>query len=154
MAILWWCQANVFTWCSEKRIQKLNKQPQSQAVANPSDTKREEGEKTKLRLNHEQTNEQRHDKTNKVTVRPANTQINLGICRVFAVRMKKAWVLSYPLSAQRRHWSDWADAEADLSLRGVHSHFVGFVMSRLKWTRRIKTSSLFPRECCILSCVG
>ena len=45
--------------------------------------------------------------------------------------MKKAWVLSYPLSAQRRLWSDWADAQADLSLRWVHSHIVGFFMSRL-----------------------
>ena len=45
--------------------------------------------------------------------------------------MKKAWVLSYPLSAQRRLWSDWADAQADLSLRWAHSHFVGFVMSWL-----------------------
>ena len=40
--------------------------------------------------------EPRHDKTYKVSVRPAKTQISLGI------RMKKAWVLSYPLSAQRR----------------------------------------------------
>ena len=47
---------------------------------------------------------------------------------VFAVRMKKAWVLSYPLSAQRRLWSDWADAQADLSLRWAHSHNVGFAM--------------------------
>ena len=53
------------------------------------------------------------------------------LIRVFAVRMKKALVLSYPLSAQRRLWSDWADAEADLSLRWGHSHFVGFVMRRL-----------------------
>ena len=51
---------------------------------------------------------------------------------VVAVRMKKAWVLSYPLSAQRRLWSDWADAQADLSLRWVHTHFVGFVTRRLK----------------------
>ena len=36
---------------------------------------------------------------------------------VFAVRMKKAWVPSYPLSAQRRLCSDWADAQTDLSLR-------------------------------------
>ena len=54
-----------------------------------------------------------------------------SLIRVFAVRMKKAWVLSYPLSAQRRLWSDWADAQADLSLRWAHSHFVGFVMSWL-----------------------
>ena len=54
-----------------------------------------------------------------------------SLIRVFAVRMKKAWVLSYPLSAQRRLWSDWADAQADLSLRWAHTHFVGFVMSWL-----------------------
>ena len=54
-----------------------------------------------------------------------------SLIRFFAVRMKKAWVLSYPLSAQRRLWSDWADAQAELSLRWAHSHFVGFVMSRL-----------------------
>ena len=56
----------------------------------------------------------------------------LCLIRVFAVHMKKAWFLSYPLSAQRRLWSDWADAQADLSLRWAHSHFVGFVMSQLK----------------------
>ena len=38
--------------------------------------------------------------------------------------------LSYPLSAQQNLWSDWVDAQADLSLRWVHSHFVGFVMRR------------------------
>ena len=38
-----------------------------------------------------------HDKTNKMTVRPAKTQISLDIrpvWSVFAVRMKKPWVLS------------------------------------------------------------
>ena len=65
-------------------------------------------------------------------VRQAKTQISLGICpvfrvRVFAVRMKKAWVLNYPLSAQRRLWSDWAD----LSLRWAHRSFCGFVMRRI-----------------------
>ena len=55
-----------------------------------------------------------------------------SLIRVFAVCMKKPWVLSYPLSAQRRLWSDWEDAQADLSLRWAHGHFVGFVMSRLK----------------------
>ena len=50
--------------------------------------------------------------------------------------MKKAWVLSYPLSAQRSLWSDWADAQADPNLRWVHPHFVGFVMP---WLRSIST---------------
>ena len=47
----------------------------------------------------------------KWNVRPVKTQISLGIhlvWSVFAVRMKKPWVLSYPLSVQRRLWSDWA----------------------------------------------
>ena len=35
-----------------------------------------------------------------------------SLIRVFALRMKKAWVLNYPLSAQWRLWSDWADAQA------------------------------------------
>ena len=55
-----------------------------------------------------------------------------SLIRVFAVHMKKAWVLSYPLSVQWRLGSDWADAQADLRLGWVHSHFVGFVMSRLR----------------------
>ena len=55
--------------------------------------------------------------------------------------MKKPWALSYPLSAQRRLISDWADAQADLSLRWAHTYFVGFVMSRLTWWFQI---SLVP----------
>ena len=50
----------------------------------------------------------------------AKTEISLGICpvwSVFAVRMKKAWVLSYPLSAQWRLWSDWADRRVLMELK-------------------------------------
>ena len=57
-----------------------------------------------------------------------------SLIRVVAVRMKKAWVLSYPLSTQQRLWSDWVDAQADLSLRWAHTHFIGFVMSWLTHT--------------------
>ena len=53
-----------------------------------------------------------------------------SLIRVFAVRMKKAWDLSYPFSTQQRLRLDWADAQADLSLCWAHIHFVGFVMSR------------------------
>ena len=58
-------------------------------------------------------------KPTKWHVRPTKTLISLG--------------LSYPWSAQRILWSDWADAQADLSLRGAYSHFVGFFMLRLNW---------------------
>ena len=51
-----------------------------------------------------------------------------SLIRVFAVHMKKGWILSYPLNAQRRLWSDWVDAQADRSLCWVHSHFASFVM--------------------------
>ena len=74
-----------------------------------------------------------HDKTNNVGVRPETIQISLDIHPVWAesaVRMKKAWVLIYPLSAWRRLWSDWTDAQADLSLRWAHTHFVCFVTRR------------------------
>ena len=69
-------------------------------------------------------------------MRPAKTQISLGIRQVwsvFAVRMRKPCTHIYPLSAHRRLWSDWADAQADLNLRWAHSHFVGFVVRRLHY---------------------
>ena len=92
-----------------------------------------------------------HDKTNKMACEPSKDSDQPGhppsLIRVFTVRMKKTWVLSYPLSAQRRLWSDWADAQADLSLRWAHSHFVGFDMRRLtvvfKCTYVFKLSNLF-----------
>ena len=81
------------------------------------------------------TYEPPHDKTNKMACAPSEDSDQPGhppsLIRVLAVRMNKPWVLSYPLSAQRRLWSDWADAQADLSLRWVHNHIVGFVMRRL-----------------------
>ena len=65
-----------------------------------------------------------------------------SLIRVFAVRMKEPWVLSFPLSAQWRLWSDWADTQADLSLRWAHTHSAGFVMLRLKCRMKFKTTIL------------
>ena len=62
-----------------------------------------------------------------------------SLIRVSAVRIKKAWVLSYPLSPQQRLWSDWANAQADRSLCWAHTHFVGFVMSWLISSGRSST---------------
>ena len=63
-----------------------------------------------------------------------------SLIRVFAVRMKKAWGLSYPLSPQQRFWSDWADAQAYLSLRWAHTHFVGFVTRQFISTLHVTES--------------
>ena len=43
------------------------------------------------------------------------------------------WVAKDPrfLHADSEDWSDWADAQADLSLRWAHTHFVGFVLRQL-----------------------
>ena len=60
-----------------------------------------------------------------------------SLIRVFAVRMKKAWVLSYPMSAYRRLWSDWADAQADLSLCWVHRPFCWFCHEAAQMTTKI-----------------
>ena len=51
-----------------------------------------------------------------------------SLIKVFAVHMKKHWILSYPLFAPPRLWSD---VQVDLSLPLAHSHFVTFVMRRL-----------------------
>ena len=77
-----------------------------------------------------------HDKTNKVTVHPAKTQISLGIRPVWSESSLSAW---RKLGSSATHWvhpedwSDWADVQADLSLRWAHSHYVGFITRRLKW---------------------
>ena len=62
-----------------------------------------------------------HDKTNKMTCVPSEDSGQPGhppsLIRVFAVRMKLPWVLSYPSSGKQRLWSDWVNAQADQSLR-------------------------------------
>ena len=95
--------------------------------------------------------ESRHDKINNVAVRPAKTQISLGIrpvwsdsslsaCRILGF-LATHWAQSEDSDQTGRmprlicEWlrSDWADAQADLSLRWAHTHFVSFVMSRLNY---------------------
>ena len=87
-------------------------------------------------------------KPTKCHVRPAKTQISLGIRPVWSESSLSAWKKLGSLATQWAHsedsdqtgrmprlnwvfWSDWADAQADLSLRWAHSHFVGFVTRRL-----------------------
>ena len=76
------------------------------------------------------TYEPPHDKTNKMICAPSEDSDQPGhppsLIRVFTVRMKKHWVLSYPMSALRRLWSDWADAQAVLSLCWAHIPFCWF----------------------------
>ena len=60
------------------------------------------------------------------SVRPAKTQISLGICPVWSESLLYAqWVAQDPsfLHADSEDWSDWAD---DLSLRWAHMPFYWF----------------------------
>ena len=85
-----------------------------------------------------------HDKTNKMIVCPAKTQISLGIRPVWSeFSLCAQWVakeLSF-LHAFSEDSNDWADAQADLSLRRAHSHILGFVM---RWLSFEDSYQLFP----------
>ena len=78
-----------------------------------------------------------------------------SLIRVFTVRMKKLWVLSYPLIAQQRLWSDLADAQADLSLRWAHMPLCWFCHAAAHITIIVTTGSdqndkdmtTQPRDC-------
>ena len=72
-----------------------------------------------------QQNECAHSEDSDQPVHPPS------LIRVFAVRSMGSQGPKVSSCGQRRLWSDWADAQTDLSLRWAHSHFVGFVMSRL-----------------------
>ena len=72
------------------------------------------------------TNEPPHDKSNKVAVRPAKTQISLGIRPVCSESSLCAqWVAKDPSFLH-------ADSE-DSDQTGRTCHFVGFVTRRLKY---------------------
>ena len=90
-------------------------------------------------------NEPPHDKTNNVVVRPAKTQISLCIHPVWSESSLSAWrklgVLSYPLSAQRRLWSDWADYYLLVLSRGGSNQKA----NELKYSKHINMFLGLPR---------
>ena len=94
------------------------------------------------------------DKTNKMACATSEDSDQPGhppsLVRVFAVRMKKASVLSYPLNAQRRLWSDWADAQADLSVRWAHMSFCWFCHEAAHHDRKTRNTNGVSRV--LLTC--
>ena len=93
--------------------------------------------------------EQPHDKTNKMTGRPAKTQISQGIRPVWSAFSLSAWrklglfclpfwVLSYPWLAT--HWAHSEDYDQTVRIprliwvfAGHPGHIVGFIVQRLKY---------------------
>ena len=71
----------------------------------------------------------------------ASAQSDQNGCPGWSESLLSAWrrILSYPMSTQRRLWSDWADAQTDLSpdsLHRAHNYFVGFVTRWLKYDQQ------------------
>ena len=92
--------------------------------------------KNKLLKIQNSTNEPPHDKTNKVTVRSAKTQISLGIHPVWSESSLCAWwVAKDPrfLHAGREDSEQTGQMPRLISVFTGCTHFVGFVMSRLKY---------------------
>ena len=71
-----------------------------------------------------------HDKTNKMTFVPSEDSDQPGhppsLIRVSAVRSMGSWGPNFASGGQRWLWSDWADVQADLSLRWAHRSFCWF----------------------------
>ena len=101
-------------------------------------------------------------KTNKLACAPSEDSDQPGhppsLIRVFAVRMKKSCVLSYPMSAQRRLWSVSANAQADLSLCWAHRSFCWFcheaahlLLLLCSWCKRVqRNGSNTPLSFCFI----
>ena len=64
-------------------------------------------------------------KSTKWPVRPAKTQIRLLGFRSMCSSMC-SWGSKLSSCGQWRHWLDWVDAQADLSLRWAHKSFCSF----------------------------
>ena len=81
-------------------------------------------ELVQVRVSHSMT------KPTKWHVRPAKTQISLGICPIWSESsLCTLWVakgLKVSSCRQQRLWSVWAYAQADLSLCRAHSSFCQF----------------------------
>ena len=75
-------------------------------------------------------NELPQDKTNKVAFAPSKDWDQPGhppsLIRVFVVHSMGSSAPKFSSCGQRRLWSDWADAQADQSLRWAHMPFCWF----------------------------
>ena len=134
----------IYAICEQQRRRSACASIESYLVENPEDRfSRDEAHIISCSLIPQQQSEgqnnQEKDMNHLVTkptvsVRPAKTQISLGIRPVWSESSLSAWRKLGLLATHWAHsedWSDWVDAQADLSLRWAHSHIVGFVTRRL-----------------------
>ena len=113
--------------------------------------------------NQYSNNEPPHDKTNKMIYAPSEDSDQPGhppsLIRVFAVHSVGSWGPNLSSCGQWRLWSDWTDAQADLSLLGAQ-----IILLVLSWEGSINfltyatSCALFPhswnKSCVILILKG
>ena len=81
---------------------------------------------------YQQTNEPPHDKTNNVVVRPAKTQISLGIHPVWSESSLSAWRKLGPLAT---HWAHSEDSDQTLRMPRLIWVFAGRTATLLVLSR-------------------
>ena len=103
-----------------------------------------------IKVDHElqiSTVQPAHDKTNKMVCAPSEDSDQPGhppsLIRVFAVRSMGSQGPKPSSCGQRRLWSNWVDAQTDLSLRWAHMPFCWFCHE----AARFSITSLFHKIC-------
>ena len=90
-----------------------------------------------------------HDKTNKIACAPSEDTYQpghpLSLIKVFSVRSVGSWGPNVSLCWQRRLWSDWADAQADL--REAHMSFCWFCHAVAQFIIRSFSIARFWKVC-------
>ena len=84
-------------------------------------------------------------KPTKWHMRPAKTQISLGIRPVWSESSLSAWRKPGPLATLWSHsrlWSDWADSQADLSLGWAHMPFCWFCHEAAHYCYNLRHSEI------------
>ena len=105
-------------------------------------------------VHYQETNS--HDvsrSTTKLTkwhMRPAKKQISLGIRQVWS---ESSLSSKETLSKKRRLWSDWADAQPDLSLRWARMSFCGFCHLAAQMTSLFRFLKVWGRRLKKLVCL-
>ena len=95
-------------------------------------------------------NEPQHDKTNKMTCVPTEdsdqSRHQPSLIRVFAVRSVGSWGPKVSSCRQQRLWSDWVDAQADLSLCWARMSFCWFYreQAQIIIIMRVLTTTSLP----------
>jgi hypothetical protein len=81
--------------------------------------------------------EPRHDKTNMVRLRQAWIQTSLLIHAVWSGSLTNPITSKEIDREQHGSWSDWADEQAGLDPFQLQTHYVGFVVTGLKYIFKI-----------------